>query len=203
MANKLLNVRMDQEMIEDLKKVCGELEISVTDAIKLFSNKLIKERALNFINEDKSTKEIIENMKNKSFLETILEESEFNYSPEEFDRMNEEISNIILEYYHNFRNFINKCVTPYSCLYSTYDEIIEKFKEEYSEEFKNKITEKITDFNKKNYKNNLDLYEQLNNDALELTEKKHLDIMNILRIENPKLYKELIDQYDSYTNYSK
>ena len=31
MASKLLNVRMDQEMLDELKNVCGELEITVTD----------------------------------------------------------------------------------------------------------------------------------------------------------------------------
>ena len=75
MASKLLNVRMDQEMLDELKNVCGELEITVTDAIKLFTRKLIKERKLVIEEENKTPKEVLDKIKEEMSLEEMFTEA--------------------------------------------------------------------------------------------------------------------------------
>lgn len=194
MASKLLNVRMDQEMIDELKKVCGELDISVTDAIKHFSNKLIEERTLNLV--DNNSKE--ENTeKEEDFLEdalkTITELHEVNFNAKKFEETFEEISDITLSYYHIFNNLISETIDG-ACVHE-YEYFIEKFTKQYGEELKDRIIKKLSKICKLKYDNYRSSFYDIWKTREELKKGKQLDAMENLRKANPDLYHNIINQY--------
>ena len=205
MANKLLNVRMDQEMIEDLKKVCGELEISVTDAIKLFSNKLIKERTLPIEEKKEEENEVFED--DGSFYLKFMEEiSETGVNEEKYIQLHTELSNILSFYCKEFGNLIDS-TTFYQKDENTYienydipfAEIEKTFKEKYEEELKNKILDKITVFYQEHYNQLVLLYKEnkkmMEEERKKLENDKYINVMENLKNENPDLYRELLNKY--------
>lgn len=194
MATKLLNVRMEQEMIDELKKVCGELDISVTDAIKHFSTKLIEERTLAPTNGDKNSKEIIEDMNGeKTLLEDLRENDDVNYDPEKFEKTFEEISDIVLFYYRNFNKMISE--NPYTCCEQPYEYFIKRFEKEYGERLKDEIIKKLIDFCKLKYDECRSSYYEIWEIGENLYKGKMLETMNNLKKENPNLFKELVGKY--------
>lgn len=221
MANKLLNVRMDQEMIEDLKKVCGELEISVTDAIKLFSNKLIKERALPTEEKKEEENEVFEDNDAFEFMKKIIEDrKETGYNQEKYIQLHNELSNILAFYckelselvystthYMEFdrtnekSRFIVSFDTPFS-------EIEKTFKEKYEKELNNKIISKITEFYSEYYKELEKIAEEEEKQIEEHQKKikdiendKYIDVMENLKNENPDLYRKLLNKYSYNIDY--
>lgn len=201
MATKLLNVRMEQEMIDELKKVCGELDISVTDAIKHFSTKLIEERTLAPTNGDKNSKEIIDDMNwEKTLLEDWEDSDDVNYDPEKFEKTFEEISNIVLFYYRNFNKMISE--NPYTCCEKPYEYFIQRFEKEYGERLKDEIIKKLTDFCKLKYDEWRSSYYEMWEMGENLRKGKMLETMNNLRKENPNLFKELVGKYSYDIPYS-
>lgn len=194
MASKLLNVRMDQEMIDELKKVCGELDISVTDAIKYFSNKLIEERTLNLV--DNNSKE--ENTeKEEDFLEdalkTITELHEVNFNAKKFEEPFEEISDITLSYYHIFNKIISSSINE--VCENPYEYFVNEFEKEYGEKLKYEIIKKLSEICKLRYDEIHSTYFEVYKQRQELIKEKELEAMNNLKKVNPDLYKELINQY--------
>ena len=194
MASKLLNVRMDQEMLDELKNVCGELEITVTDAIKLFTRKLIKERKLVTEEEDKTPKEVLDKIKEEiPFKERVIEMLEVR-DLKKYEKMNEDIGDIMLNCYREFKYFLNQK----ACLDIEYSEVVEDFKNQKGEELKNKIIDRMAE-------DNFDEYEMTREDMKEISrflkeqekfeEEKSLDIMRKLKEENPRLYQELTNEY--------
>lgn len=191
MANKLLNVRMDQEMIEDLKKVCGELEISVTDAIKLFSNKLITERTLPTEEKKEDNRPMIEGS-----WEIFQEKVETGLNQEKYIQLHNELSNILSFYCKEFANLIVSITTE------PFDEIEKTFKEKYEDELKNKIFEKITNFYIEYYNFKVEENEKIKKMFKEMEEKekeiennRYIDVMENLKSENPDLYRKLLNKY--------
>lgn len=194
MASKLLNVRMDQEMLDELKNVCGELEITVTDAIKLFTRKLIKERKLVTEEEDKTPKEVLDKIKEEiPFKERVIEMLEVR-DLKKYEKMNEDIGDIMLNCYREFKYFLNQK----ACLDIEYSEVVEDFKNQKGEELKNKIIDRMAE-------DNFDEYKMTREDMKEISrflkeqekfeEEKSLDIMRKLKEENPRLYQELTNEY--------
>lgn len=194
MASKLLNVRMDQEMLDELKNVCGELEITVTDAIKLFTRKLIKERKLVTEEEDKTPKEVLDKIKEEiPFKERVIEMLEVR-DLKKYEKMNEDIGDIMLNCYREFKYFLNQK----ACLDIEYSEVVEDFKNQKGEELKNKIIDRMAE-------DNFDEYKMTREDMKEISrflkeqekfeEEKSLDIMKKLKEENPRLYQELTNEY--------
>ena len=194
MASKLLNVRMEQEMIDELKKVCGELDISVTDAIKHFSTKLIEERTLAPTNGDKNSKEIIEEMNDeRTFEEFFAEIDDVNCNAEKFEKTFEEISDIVLFYYRSFNKMISE--NPYTCCEKPYEYFIQRFEKEYGERLKDEIIKKLIDFCKLKYDDCRSSYYELWEIGENLYKGKILETMKNLRKENPNLFKELVNKY--------
>lgn len=194
MSSKLLNVRMDQEMLDELKNVCGELEITVTDAIKLFTRKLIKERKLVTEEEDKTPKEVLDKIKEEiPFKERVIEMLEVR-DLKKYEKMNEDIGDIMLNCYREFKYFLNQK----ACLDIEYSEVVEDFKNQKGEELKNKIIDRMAE-------DNFDEYKMTREDMKEISrflkeqekfeEEKSLDIMKKLKEENPRLYQELTNEY--------
>lgn len=194
MASKLLNVRMDQEMLDELKNVCGELEITVTDAIKLFTRKLIKERKLVTEEEDKTPREVLDKIKEEiPFKERVIEMLEVR-DLKKYEKMNEDIGDIMLNCYREFKYFLNQK----ACLDIEYSEVVEDFKNQKGEELKNKIIDRMAE-------DNFDEYKMTREDMKEISrflkeqekfeEEKSLDIMKKLKEENPRLYQELTNEY--------
>lgn len=225
MANKLLNVRMDQEMIEDLKKVCGELEISVTDAIKLFSNKLIKERTLPIEEKKEVYEDIIDTEeKNTKLLQMISEaiedSKETSLNKEKYIQLHNDFSEILSFYCKQFGNLIYS-TTHYTefdginaksrfivSFDTPFSEIEKTFKEKYEEELKNKILNKMTEFYSEYYKELEKKAEEEEKQIKEHQKKmkavendKYIDVMENLKTENPNLYKELLNKYSYNINY--
>ena len=220
MANKLLNVRMDQEMIEDLKKVCGELEISVTDAIKLFSNKLIKERALPTEEKKEETLVLRDEDAIKDLEDSIEEEKEVGQDQEKYIQLHNDLSEILSFYCKEFgtlvestthcmeydeikarKKFIVSFDTPFS-------EIEKTFKEKYEDELKNKILNKITEFyseyyneSKKQAEEECKIIEEYYKKIEKVENDKYIDVMENLKNENPNLYKELLNKYSYNIDY--
>lgn len=215
MANKLLNVRMDQEMIEDLKKVCGELEISVTDAIKLFSNKLIKERTLPAEEKKEEENEDFQEATDDIIKEMLDEMNETGSNDEGYIQLHNELSDILSFYCREFGYLVDSTIikktdektylfddkTPFS-------EIEKTFKEKYEEELKNKILDKMADF----YENYHKKYIEIEREGFKMAEEerkkekkvendKYIDVMENLKNENPDLYKKLLNQYSYNINY--
>lgn len=215
MANKLLNVRMDQEMIEDLKKVCGELEISVTDAIKLFSNKLIKERALPIEEKKEEENEDFEEVTDDIIKEMLDEMNETGSNDEGYIQLHNELSDILSFYCREFGYLVDSTIikktgertylfddeTPFS-------EIEKTFKEKYEEELKNKILDKMAEF----YENYHKEYIEIEREGFKMAEEerkkekkvendKYIDVMENLKNENPDLYRKLLNQYSYNINY--
>lgn len=194
MASKLLNVRMDQEMIDELKKVCGELDISVTDAIKHFSNKLIEERTLNLVdNNSKEENPETEEDLLTDVLKKIKEQDEVNFNAKKFEETFGEISDITLSYYHIFNNLISETIDG-ACVHE-YEYFIEKFKEQYGDELKDRIIKKLSEICKLKYDDYRSSFYDIWRTREDLKKSKQLDAMENLKRVNPELYKELIAQY--------
>lgn len=215
MANKLLNVRMDQEMIEDLKKVCGELEISVTDAIKLFSNKLITERTLPTEEKKEEKNEDFQEVTGDIIKEMLDEMNETGSNDEGYIQLHNELSDILSFYCKEFGYLVDSTImkkkdertylfddkTPFS-------EIEKTFKEKYEEELKNKILNKMAEF----YENYHKEYIEIEREGFKMAEEerkkeqkvendKYIDVMDNLKNENPDLYRELLNKYSYNIDY--
>lgn len=215
MANKLLNVRMNQEMIEDLKKVCGELEISVTDAIKLFSNKLIKERTLPVEEKKEEENEDFQEVTDDIIKEMLDEMNETGSNDEGYIQLHNELSEILSFYCKEFGNLVESTIykhpkekTIYIDFKTPFSEIAKTFKEKYEEELKNKILDKMIKFYENSHRETLEIEEQAFKMAEEERKKekkvendKYIDVMENLKNENPDLYKKLLNQYSYNINY--
>lgn len=192
MASKLLNVRMDEEMLKDLKEVCGELGINVTDAIKSFSKELIEKKKLptEKVEEKKETswRDII----NDDFFETCGH-------AKEYEEMLEQISDIILSCNKDLRTFILKKWSEYR---NSYQELTEEFKNEYGEEFKNKILDIITNFYEFHFKDVENSYGFQIDDQEKFQQEKYISAMENIKRKNPELYKELLDEYTYNLNFT-
>lgn len=144
MATKLLNIRMDEEMLKALKEVCGELGINVTDAIKSFSKELIENKKLPVKKEKKVKRDengikIIDDPEDIREMISDFDDIGGKENIEKFEKMNEDISNIIWSYYKKLRTFIEK-LDKFTLIHYSYSEISEKFKKE-NPELYNKIFE--------------------------------------------------------------
>lgn len=194
MASKLLNVRMDQEMLDELKNVCGELEITVTDAIKLFTRKLIKERKLVTEEEDKTPREVLDKIKEEiPFKERVIEMLEVR-DLKKYEKMNEDIGDILLNCYKEFK----AAIFPAAGAGMTYLEMVEDFKNQKGEELKNKIIDRMAEDNFDEFemtKKDIEEYCEFLEEQEKFEEEKSLDIMKKLKEENPKLYQELTNEY--------
>ena len=184
MANKLLNIRMDENMIKDLKEVCGELGVNVTDAIKAFSKNMIENRELPAVKEEK------ENFTLETLLKECREYQETNKNIKEYEEMNEKISNIILACNENLRNFIF-----YHWTDNSYQELVSKFKEEYGEKFKDEILDIITNFYEFYYHDTAESYLPIYEEIKKFENEKYISAMENIKEKNPQLYKELLDNY--------
>lgn len=184
MANKLLNIRMDEDMIKDLKEVCGELGVNVTDAIKAFSKNMIENRELPAVKEEK------ENFTLETLLKECREYQETNKNIKEYEEMNEKISNIILDCNENLRNFIF-----YHWTDNSYQELVSKFKEEYGEKFKDEILDIITNFYEFYYHDTAESYLPIYEEIKKFENEKYISAMENIKEKNPQLYKELLDNY--------
>lgn len=194
MASKLLNVRMDQEMLDELKNVCGELEITVTDAIKLFTRKLIKERKLVTEEEDKTPREVLDKIKEGMSLEEITTEIVEVGNLKKYEKMNEDIGDIILNCYKEFK----AAIFPAAGSGMTYLEMVEDFKNQKGEELKNKIIDRMAKDNLESFEDAVDSikeYYEFLEEQEKFEEEKSLDIMRKLKEENPRLYQELTNEY--------
>ena len=194
MASKLLNVRMDQEMLDELKNVCGELEITVTDAIKLFTRKLIKERKLVTEEEDKTPREVLDKIKEGMSLEEITTEIVEVGNLKKYEKMNEDIGDIILNCYKEFK----AAIFPAAGSGMTYLEMVEDFKNQKGEELKNKIIDRMAKDNLESFEDAVDSikeYYEFLEEQEKFEEEKSLDIMKKLKEENPRLYQELTNEY--------
>lgn len=194
MASKLLNVRMDQEMLDELKNVCGELEITVTDAIKLFTRKLIKERRLVTEEEDKTPREVLDKIKEGMSLEEITTEIVEVGNLKKYEKMNEDIGDIILNCYKEFK----AAIFPAAGSGMTYLEMVEDFKNQKGEELKNKIIDRMAKDNLESFEDAVDSikeYYEFLEEQEKFEEEKSLDIMKKLKEENPRLYQELTNEY--------
>ena len=184
MANKLLNIRMDENMIKDLKEVCGELGVNVTDAIKAFSKNMIENRELPAVKEEK------ENFTLETLSKEYAEYQETNKNIKEYEEMNEKISNIILACNENLRNFIF-----YHWTDNSYQELVSKFKEEYGEKFKDEILDIITNFYEFYYHDTAESYLPIYEEIKKFENEKYISAMENIKEKNPQLYKELLDNY--------
>ena len=194
MASKLLNVRMDQEMLDELKNVCGELEITVTDAIKLFTRKLIKERKLVTEEENKTPKEVLDKIKEEMSLEEMFTEACEVGDLKKYEKMNEDIGDIILNCYKEFK----AAIFPAAGSGMTYLEMVEDFKNQKGEELKNKIIDRMAKDNLESFEDAVDSikeYYEFLEEQEKFEEEKSLDIMKKLKEENPRLYQELTNEY--------
>lgn len=191
MASKLLNIRMDEEMLIELKEVCKELDISVTDALKLFSRKLIKERTLSVEEKNFNTKT------KKEILEDLTEFC----SNEEYTKLDEYISDVISEYFNNLKKIVKseEIVKDIPNMLEKTKVVVERYKEEYGEELKNNITNRISEFfmmyMNQYYESVLASTEEYNQEMKRIEKTKYEDIMNILKVKDLKLYNELIEKY--------
>lgn len=185
MASKLLNVRMDEEMLKDLKEVCGELGINVTDAIKSFSKELIEKKKL-----PTESKEEIKDI--ETFLKWADERNETCGDNEGYERMNEEISDILLSCHKDLRSFIAGNLFTYR---NQYQELAKKFKEEYGEEFKDRILDVITNFYEIYYKEMIDTHGPIHDAEEKFQQEKYISVMQSLKEKNLKLYNELLNDY--------
>lgn len=184
MASKLLNIRMDEGMLQELKNVCGELGINVTDAIKSFSKELIENKKLP--NENKEEEEKFD------FMKSLEEFNENCGDIEGYEKMQEEISDIILNCNKELRKFINEKCIKYS---NSYEDLAKNFKEIYSKEFNDRILDVIIDFYKRHYKAMLDTYLPMAQAAKKFKQEKYIVTMEKLKEKDPQLYKELLDEY--------
>lgn len=185
MATKLLNIRMDEEMLKNLKEVCGELGINVTDAIKSFSKELIEKKVLP--TENKEEKEDI-----ISFFKFANDLNETCGDNEGYEKMSEEVSDIILTCHKDLRSFIDGNLFTYR---DQYPELAKKFKEEYGEEFKNKILDIITNFYEKHYQEMIDTHGPIHDAEEKFQQEKYISVMENLKEKNSKLYNELLNNY--------
>ena len=184
MASKLLNIRMDEGMLQELKNVCGELGINVTDAIKSFSKELIENKKLP--NENKKEEEKVD------FVKFFEEFNENCGDVKGYEKMQEEISDIILTCSKDLREFINGNCIKYS---NSYEDLAKNFKEIYSKEFNDRILDVIIDFYERHYKAMLDTYLPMVQEAKKFKQEKYIVAMEKLKEKDPQLYKELLDEY--------
>lgn len=184
MASKLLNIRMDEDMLKDLKEVCGELGINVTDAIKTFSKEMIENRKLPTMKEEKREVGI------ESLINKMVERNEINGNVKEYEEMNEKISDIVLKCSADLRSFIDKNLFNIS-----YQELIEEFKKEYGDKFKNDILDIIISFYESYYKEMLESYLPIHEEIEKFEQEKYISAMKNIKEKNPELYKELLDGY--------
>ena len=194
MASKLLNIRMDEEMLQELKKVCGELGINVTDAIKSFSKDLIENKKLPNENKKKDAEDTNEyrEISGAEFIEIMEEMREVCGDIKGYEKMQEEISDIVLDYGRELRKFIDKNWSKYS---KSYEDLAKNFKEIYSKEFNDKILDIIIDFYKRYYQNVLDEFLPIIEETRKYQQEKYIVTMEKLKEKNPQLYKELLDEY--------
>lgn len=198
MASKLLNIRMDEEMLTELKVVCGELNISVTDAIKTFSKKLIKDRNLNLEEE-----EILKARDGIEFFKELVEICD----KEEYEKMNEFIGDTINEYFVELRKIVlqEEIFKDIPNLIENTKKLIKEYKLKNGEEFKNKITDRISEFFelyvKKQYDSIMKQYNEQKAINEDIKKSKYEDIMENLKEKEPELYKQLLDKYSYEIDY--
>lgn len=186
MATKLLNIRMDEEMLKDLKEVCGELGINVTDAIKSFSKELIQKKVLPC--EDKEEKKDV-----KDILKKIVGDyNETCGDSKGYEKMSEEVSDTLLSCHKDLREFITKNLFVYR---GQYQELAKQFKEEYGEDFKNRILDIITSFYEKYYQDMIDTYGPIEDAREKFQQEKYISAMKNIKKNNPELYNKLLNDY--------
>ena len=192
MASKLLNIRMDEGMLQELKKVCGELGINVTDAIKSFSKDLIENKKLpneNKENDNEGGSRIVKASEDE-FLKVAEELREVCYDKEGYEKMQEEISDIILTCNKDLRKFIEENMSKYS-----FEDLGKNFKEIYSKEFNDKILDIIIDFYITRYKKEIEDLILEQEEYQKFEQEKYIVVMEKLEKKDPQLYKELLDEY--------
>lgn len=195
MATKLLNIRMDEEMLKDLKEVCGELGINVTDAIKSFSKELIENKKLPVKKEKKVKRDengikIIDDPEDIREMISDFDDIGGKENIEKFEKMNEDISNIIWSYYKKLRTFIEK-LDKFTLIHYSYSEISEKFKKENPEFLDEKITDIMLEFCKIEYEQNLSHLKE----EQKFEDSKYASIMKTIEKENPELYNKIFEEY--------
>lgn len=186
MASKMFSIRISEEMLNELKEVCGELNINVTDAVKIMISKLIKERKLD--NKIENEDEYAEDFFNGLFRCDT-------------NKINEDISYIVGNYFDEMKEFVmNSKVMNIDCEKIARDKIIQ-FKKEKGNEFLDNITNTIGELfveciinEYKTIEEQLKFEEE---ERKQLEIEKYIDIMETLKIKEPKLFNELILKYSN------